>query len=66
MDKNGMWLPLIASVGVGAATFYTMTKNDQGLGQAVQSMLPFMSNMGGNSHKSNNNKSGNLGTYGMS
>ncbi|RDW15919.1 hypothetical protein [Oceanobacillus chungangensis] len=62
MEKNGMWIPLIASVGVGAATFYTMTKNNQGLGQTVQNMLPFMSNMGGNK----NSKSGSMGTFGMS
>lgn len=62
MQKNGMWLPIIASVGVGAATYYTMTKNDQNFGQTMQKMVPFVSQMGsssgGNSQK--------LGPYGMS
>ncbi|MEN2769198.1 hypothetical protein [Ornithinibacillus xuwenensis] len=59
MQKNGKWLPLIASVGVGAATFYTMTKNNQNIGQTITKMIPFVSQMGGgNSQK--------LGPYGMS
>ncbi|HLR73684.1 MAG TPA: hypothetical protein VK077_00300 [Virgibacillus sp.] len=45
MQKNGIWLPLIASVGVGAAAFYTMTKNNQGIGQTIQKMVPFVSQM---------------------
>ncbi len=49
--NNQNWLPIIASVGIGAATYYTMTKKNQGLGQTVQKVLPFvsaMSGMGGN------------------
>lgn len=48
MQKNGMWLPLIASVGVGAAAYYTMTKNNNSLGQMAQKVIPFVSQMGGN------------------
>jgi len=59
--KNGIWVPLIASVGVGAATFYTMTKNNQTVGQAVQKMIPFVSQMNGDS-----GQSGKLGPHGMS
>lgn len=62
MQKNGMWLPLIASVGVGAATYYTMTKHDQNIGQTIQKMVPLVSQMGGNS-EGNSQK---LGPYGMS
>ena len=62
MQKNGIWLPLIASVGVGAATFYTMTKNNQTVGQAVQKMIPFVSQMG----EDNSGGSGQLGPHGMS
>ncbi|WP_047981539.1 hypothetical protein [Ornithinibacillus contaminans] len=61
MQKNRMWLPLIASVGVGAATYYTMTKNNQTFGQTISKIVPFvtqMGNGGGNSQK--------LGPYGMS
>lgn len=59
--KNETWIPIIASVGVGAATFYTMTKHNQSVGQTVQKMIPFVSQMGGN-----NDNSGQLGPNGMS
>ncbi|WP_382358580.1 hypothetical protein [Lentibacillus kimchii] len=39
-----MWLPLIASVGVGAATYYSMTRSNQ-FSQAMQQMIPFVSRM---------------------
>lgn len=47
MQKSGIWIPLVASVGVGAATFYSMTKNQQGLGQTMEKMVPFVSQMSG-------------------
>ncbi|WP_164668312.1 hypothetical protein [Virgibacillus doumboii] len=59
MQRNGMWLPIIASIGVGAATYYSMTKNNQNLGQTMQSMIPFVSQMSGG-------KQQNMGTGGMS
>ena len=50
MQNNGVWIPLIASVGVGAATFYSMTKHNQNLGQTMQQMIPLVAQMnGGNS-----------------
>ncbi|MFC3040167.1 hypothetical protein ACFOGI_07865 [Virgibacillus xinjiangensis] len=45
MQRNGMWLPLIASVGVGAATYYTMTRNDQNFGETMQKMIPLVTQM---------------------
>lgn len=45
MQKNGMWLPVIASIGVGAATYYSMTKNNQNIGQTMQNMVPLVSQM---------------------
>lgn len=48
MQKNGIWLPLLASIGIGAATFYTMSKNNQNLGQTIQKVVPFVSGMTGN------------------
>lgn len=45
MDKNGMWLPIVASLGVGAATYYTISKNHQSIGQTVQKILPIVSQM---------------------
>ncbi|GGB61276.1 hypothetical protein F3157_19215 [Virgibacillus dakarensis] len=71
MQKNGMWIPLIASVGVGAATFYSMTKNNQGLGQTMEKMVPFVSQMGAGGNMSSGgmmnasgNMSGNTGNSG--
>ncbi|WP_405100498.1 hypothetical protein [Oceanobacillus sp. FSL H7-0719] len=40
MKRNGIWLPLLASIGVGAATFYSMSKNNQGLDQMMQQFMP--------------------------
>lgn len=65
MQKNGIWLPLIASVGVGAATFYTMTKNNQGLGQTMQKMVPFVSQMSG-AGGTGSGDTQTLGPHGMS
>ncbi|WP_067727036.1 hypothetical protein [Oceanobacillus damuensis] len=59
MQKNGNWLPILASVGVGAAAYYTMTRNNQNLGQTVQKMMPFLTGGGGSN-------SGSMGPYGMS
>lgn len=61
-----MWLPIIASVGVGAATFYTMTKHDQNIGQAMQQMIPFVSQMGGDTSGETGENAQKLGPYGMS
>ncbi len=69
-----MWLPIIASVGVGAATFYSMTKHDQNIGQAMQQMIPFVSQMSGNTSGVANGhpddqtseNAQKLGPYGMS
>jgi len=43
-----MWIPLITSVGVGAATFYTLSKNNHGMEAALQKVMPFVSQMTGN------------------
>lgn len=53
-QQKGIWLPLIASVGVGAATFYSM-RNGKGMGQTIQQMIPFVAGMKNNnsSQKSN-------------
>ncbi|MFC2948700.1 hypothetical protein [Virgibacillus sediminis] len=57
MRRNEMWLPLIASVGVGAATYYTMTRNDQNFGEAMQKMIPLVSQMNGNTTHSHQSSS---------
>ncbi|ASN04935.1 hypothetical protein [Virgibacillus necropolis] len=66
MEKNAMLVPLLASVGVGAATYYTMTKNNQSLGQTMQQMVPLVSQMGGSSRNSGSSDKQTLGPYGMS
>lgn len=59
MQNNGMWLPLIASIGVGAVTYYTISKNNHSIGQTFQKVMPYVSQMSGGN-------SGQLGPYGMS
>lgn len=53
LQQQKIWIPLIASVGVGAATFYSMTKNGKGMGQTMQQMVPFVASMGGQSSQNN-------------
>jgi hypothetical protein len=47
MQQQGRWLPIIASVGVGAVTYYNMTNKGQGMGQTMQQMVPFVAGMSG-------------------
>ena len=64
MDKNNMWIPLVASLGVGAATYYTISKNHQTIGQTMQKVLPIVSQI--SSGNSNNGNTEQLGPHGMS
>jgi len=48
MQKSDIWLPLIASIGVGAATFYTMSRSDKPISKAVENVSPILSNMTSN------------------
>lgn len=52
-NNNNVWLPLIASVGVGAATYFSMTRNNQNFGQAMQQMVPFVSQMNNGTNNQN-------------
>jgi len=75
-----MWLTLLASVGVGAAAFYTMSKSDKPMTKAMESVAPMLnsmtntsSNMGNMTNISSNmnnsgseNNTGKLGHHGMS
>jgi len=65
-NKQGIWLPLLASVGVGAATYYTMTKNNSNFGQTVQKMAPIVASMGSGNNQNEGQQSGQLGPFGMS
>lgn len=60
MQNDGVWLPLITSLGVGVATYYTMSKNNQSISQTIQKVVPFVSQM------SNNQNTEQLGPHGMS
>ncbi|GGA82651.1 hypothetical protein [Ornithinibacillus halotolerans] len=60
MQTRGKWLPILASVGVGAATYYTMRKNNQSLSQTIAKMVPFVTGM-----KNTGANSGKLGPFGM-
>lgn len=40
-----MWLSLIASVGVGAVTYYAMSKKNNSISQTIQKIAPFVSEM---------------------
>lgn len=53
-NQKAIWLPLIASVGVGAATFYSMTKSGKGMGQAISQMVPFVAGMKNKSSQQSN------------
>lgn len=60
MQKNGIWLPLLASLGVGAATYYTVSKNNQSIGQTIQKVIPLVSEI------SEGDNTQQLGPHGMS
>ncbi|MBD1380645.1 hypothetical protein [Metabacillus arenae] len=46
MQKQQVWLPLLASAGIGAAAYYSMTRG-QGLGKTVQQYVPLIAGMSG-------------------
>lgn len=70
MNKSDMWLTLLASAGVGAAAYYTISKSNQPVDKAIESVVPMLSNMSGNQNNSSNQHSENdtqtLGPHGMS
>lgn len=45
MQKSNKWIPIITSVGVGAATFYTLSKQNQGMEATLQKVMPFLTQM---------------------
>jgi len=45
VNKNNIWIPLVASLGVGAATYYALSKNNQNIHSAIQQVLPIVSQM---------------------
>lgn len=71
MKKSDIWIALAASVGVGAATFYTMSKSDKPLNKAMQSVTPMLSSLttnesSGNHQQMQNQTMETMGPFGMS
>ncbi|MEI3606138.1 hypothetical protein SPD48_10575 [Pseudogracilibacillus sp. SE30717A] len=77
MKKSDMWLTILASIGVGAAAYYTISKSDKPMSKAIESVTPMLSGMSGSgmsgmtqnkneSYENAGNNSGMLGPHGMS
>ncbi|MBO1003281.1 hypothetical protein ACFSKI_22745 [Pseudogracilibacillus auburnensis] len=69
MKRSDMWLTLLASVGVGAAAFYTMSKSGQPMNKAMETVAPMLSGMTNNNTSGgsgNNQQSGQFGSQSMS
>ena len=71
MNKSDMWLTILASLGVGAAAYYTMSKSNKPIEQAMQSIAPMLTNSSSNhnsnnTNNNNNSNSGSFGPFGMS
>lgn len=66
LKKSELILPLLASIGVGAATFYTMSKNNGSISKTVENVAPLLSNLSNESNQNQNSESGSLGQHGMS
>jgi len=47
MNKSDMWLTLLASIGVGAAAYYSISKSNQPVDKAIESVVPMLSGMSG-------------------
>ncbi|HLS66690.1 MAG TPA: hypothetical protein VK029_06820 [Pseudogracilibacillus sp.] len=65
MNKSDMWLTLLASVGVGAAAYYTISKSNKPVEKAIENITPMLTNMN-TSNNQGNNSSTDMGTHGMS
>lgn len=70
MNKSDMWITLLASVGVGAAAYYTISKSNKPVDKAIESVVPMFSSMSNNQNNQSNQYSQNdtqtLGPHGMS
>lgn len=64
-QRQGNWLAVVASVGVGAATYYNMTRQGRGIGNTMQQMVPFVAGMGGQSNQGAQNSQQSTGQPSM-
>ena len=65
MKKTDLIIPLLTSIGIGAATFYTISKNNNSVSKTVENIAPILSNLT-ESSSSNQTESETLGPHGMS
>lgn len=61
-----MWIALLASVGVGAATYYTISKSNNPINKAVQSVAPMLTGLTTMNNNNQSDQSEQLGPFGMS
>ncbi|WP_407272897.1 hypothetical protein [Radiobacillus sp. PE A8.2] len=52
MAKQRAWVPMLASVGIGAAAYYSMTKG-KSMGKTAAQFAPFISSMGQQANQAN-------------
>lgn len=45
-QKQQVWLPILASAGIGVAAYYSMTRG-QGTGKTLQQYVPLVAGMAG-------------------
>lgn len=64
MKKSDLIVPLLTSLGIGAATFYTMSKNNNSVSKTVENVAPILSNL--NDDSSQHDEKETLGPHGMS
>ncbi|HZW68360.1 MAG TPA: hypothetical protein VFF20_07120 [Pseudogracilibacillus sp.] len=64
MKKSDLIVPLLTSLGIGAATFYTMSKNNNSVSKTVENVAPILSNLNGDSSEHEEKET--LGPHGMS
>lgn len=65
MNKSDMWLTLLASVGVGAAAYYTISKSNKPVEKAIENITPMLTNMNSSNNRGNEHST-DMGTHGMS
>ena len=77
--KKDMWIAILASLGVGAAAYYTISKSDNPMNKAMESVAPMLNdlmstnntnnsltNSSSSEHKHNHTEEQTLGPFGMS
>lgn len=67
MQQQNAWIPVMASLGIGAAAYYTMTKGGRGVGSTLQqAAVPFLSGMSGGQSKMGGSSQSQVGGQQMS